>query len=85
MNDNNFETWLNNLTEDQINEINEKQHKEHMRQVVAFKDGYQKEQCYLCGRDFKTISKEQPCLHWLLRRGKFKKNDFKLIYTKFSY
>ena len=85
MDDKNFGTWLNSLTEAQINEINEKQHEEHIRQVDAFKDGYQKEQCYLCGKDFKTISKEQPCLHWLLRRGKFKKNDFKLIYTKFGY
>lgn len=85
MNERNFETWINNLTATEIDEINKKQHEEHIRQVAAFKDGYKKEQCYLCGKDFKTISKEQPCLHWLLRRGKFKKNDFKLIYTKFGY
>lgn len=85
MDDKNFRTWLDNLTEDQINEINKKHHEENVRQVKAFKDGYQKEKCYLCGKDFKTISKEQPCLHWLLRRGKFKKNDFALIYKKFGY
>jgi len=73
MDDKNFGTWLDNLTEAQIKEINDKQHEEHIRQVDAFKAGYQNEQCYLCGKDFKTISKEQPCLHWLLRRGKFKK------------
>lgn len=85
MNERNVETWINNLTVTEIDEINRKQHEEHIHQVAAFKDAYKKEQCYLCGKDFKTISKEQPCLHWLLRRGKFKKNDFKLIYTKFGY
>lgn len=85
MNDKSFESWLNNLTQEEVEEINKKQHDEHLRQVDAFKEGYKKQNCYLCGKDFKTISKDQPCLHWLLRICKFKKNDFKLIYTKFGY
>lgn len=80
-----FRNWIDNLTAEEIDEINEKQHEEHIKQVTAFKDSYKKEQCYLCGKDFKTISKEKPCLHWLLRQGKFKKNDFKLIYENFGY
>ncbi|MHA3058390.1 hypothetical protein [Acinetobacter sp. ANC 4641] len=85
MNDKSFESWLNNLTQEEVEEINKKQHDENLRQVDAFKEGYKKQNCYLCGKDFKTISKNQPCLHWLLRICKFKKNDFKLIYTKFGY
>lgn len=85
MNNKSFELWLENLSKEQIIEINNKQHEEHLRQVKAFKDGYKKQNCYLCGKDFKTISKDQPCLHWLLRLCKFKKNDFKLIYSKFGY
>lgn len=85
MNKKSFESWLHSLTEDQIEEFNTKQHEEHLRQVNAFKEGYKKQNCYLCGKDFKTISKDQPCLHWLLRICKFKKNDFKLIYAKFGY
>lgn len=85
MNKKSFESWLNDLTADEVEEINKKQHEENLRQVRAFKEAYPKEQCYLCGKDFKTLSKDQPCLHWLLRKGKFKKNDFKLIYTKYGY
>lgn len=85
MNKKSFESWLNDLTADEVEEINKKQHGENLRQVRAFKEAYPKEQCYLCGKDFKTLSKDQPCLHWLLRKGKFKKNDFKLIYTKYGY
>lgn len=85
MNNKSYESFLNNLSEEQIVEINERQHQEHLRQVKAFKEGYTKQNCYLCGKDFKTISKDQPCLHWLLRICKFKKNDFKLLYGKFGY
>lgn len=85
MNNKSYESFLQNLSEEQIVEINERQHQEHLRQVKAFKEGYTKQNCYLCGKDFKTISKDQPCLHWLLRICKFKKNDFKLLYEKFGY
>lgn len=58
---------------------------EHRIQHVFFKQGYRLGKCYLCGKDFKTVSKDAPCLHWLLRQGKFKPKDIKLIAEKFGY
>lgn len=64
------------------NEINEA---EHHSQHESFIEGYKKDFCYLCEKDFKTVSKEDPCVHWLLRRGKFKNKDITLIAKKFGY
>lgn len=58
---------------------------EHRVQHVCFKQGYRLSKCYLCGKDFKTVSKDAPCVHWLLRLGKFKPKDIKLIAEKFGY
>lgn len=58
---------------------------EHLVLHKSFIDNYHKEHCYLCDKDFKTISKEDPCVHWLLRRGKFKNKDIVLITKKFGY
>ncbi|WP_281649253.1 hypothetical protein, partial [Parendozoicomonas sp. Alg238-R29] len=43
------------------------------------------DKCYLCNKPFATISKGNPCLHWLLRRCKFKRKDFPSIYENFDY
>jgi hypothetical protein len=68
-----------------IEEINKKNDEEHQRQATEFKAGYEKGICYLCGKPFKTISKDNPCLHWLLRQCKFRKKDFAKIYSKYGY
>ncbi|MGY2440161.1 hypothetical protein [Pseudomonas sp. SDO52101_S400] len=58
---------------------------EHHSQHADFKHGYERGKCYLCGKDFKTLSRDEPCLHWLLRMGKFKPKDIKLIGEKYGY
>lgn len=71
---------------DEIHEMNQKSHEEHIRHATAFKEGYSKDKCYLCGKPFKTISQKKPCIHWLLKRCKFKKKkDFPKIYSKYGY
>jgi hypothetical protein len=74
-----------NMSPEEIEEMNRKNDEEHQMQAEAFKAGYEKDICYLCGKPFKTISKENPCLHWLLRQCKFKKKDFPKIYAKYGY
>lgn len=74
-----------NMSLEEIEELNRKNDEEHQRQAKAFKSGYEKGICYLCNKPFKTISKETPCLHWLLRQCKFKKKDFPQIYAKYGY
>ena len=73
------------MSPEEIEEMNRKNDAEHQRQAAEFKAGYEKEICYLCGKPFKTISRENPCLHWLLRQCKFKKKDFPKIYAKYGY
>lgn len=80
-----FREWLADLTDDEIQEIHALQRASYDDEYSRFAEAYESDECYLCGKPFKTISKKFPCLHWLLRRGKFKKKDFQLIYQKFDY
>lgn len=73
------------MSSEEIEEMNRLNDEEHQRQAEAFRAGYEKGVCYLCNKPFKTISKDNPCLHWLLRRCKFKKKDFPKIYKKYGY
>lgn len=69
------------------------EHEQHNRDDIAryeheynlFQAAYKEDHCYLCGNSFKTLSKGNPCVHWLLRRGKFKKKDFPLVFGKFGF
>lgn len=73
------------MSPEEIEEMNRLNDEEHQRQAEAFRAGYEKDTCYLCNKPFKTISKSNPCLHWLLRQCKFKKKDFPKIYEKYGY
>lgn len=73
------------LNEKELDELNERMHARTEQEYSRFEEGYKIGVCYLCGKKFETISKEQPCLHWLLRRCKFKPKDLKLIYSKYGY
>ena len=73
------------MAPEKIEELNRKNDEEHQRQAKAFKEGYKEGVCYLCNKSFKTISKSEPCLHWLLRQCKFKKKDFPKLYEKYGY
>jgi hypothetical protein len=63
----------------------ERQREIYESEYTDFLSHYEREECYLCGKPFKTISKEQPCIHWLLRRCKFKKKDFPKIVEKYDF
>lgn len=73
------------LSPEEVEEWNRLNEEQHQSQHRTFMEGYRKEFCYLCQKDFKTVSKEDPCLHWLLRRGKFKNNHIKLVAARFGY
>lgn len=80
-----YRSIFEKMSSEKIEEMNRLNDDEHQRQAEAFRAGYQKDTCYLCNKSFKTISKDDPCLHWLLRQCKFKKKDFPKIYEKFGY
>jgi hypothetical protein len=77
--------FFESLTPDEIKKNNEKNYSEHIRQAAIFREGYKHDFCYLCGKPFKTISHSVPCIHWLLRRCKFKKKDFPRVFQIYSY
>ncbi len=80
-----FEKMLERLGPEEIDHRNQSQHELNLQEYERFKDSYSRGECYLCGKPFKTISKEKPCLHWLLRRCKFKAKDFPKLYREFDY
>ena len=63
----------------------EAQKKQYEAEYANFFEHYERDECYLCEKHFSTIGKGNPCLHWLLRRCKFKKKDFSKVYEKFDF
>lgn len=82
---NRYKRIFETMSKEEIEEMNRQTDLEHKRQAEAFRVGYEKGICYLCNKPFKTISQDNPCLHWLLRQCKFKKKDFPKIYDKYGY
>lgn len=76
--------WTN-LSKEDILESNMKEDERYNTELEAFKTYYKKWECSLCKKDFKTFSRENPCVHSLLRRNDFKKKDFPKIYSGFDY
>lgn len=77
--------YFESLSPEEITKLNQKNDDEHKRNAKEFAEGYEKDFCYLCNKPFKTISINNPCIHWLLRRCKFKKKDFPKIYNRYGY
>jgi len=73
------------ITAEDIGEVNAQMQSDYDREYKVFKNAYNTDECYLCGKSFATITKENPCLHWLLRRCKFKKKNFIKLYKKYDY
>lgn len=80
-----YSSFLESIPEKQEAELIKKTHEQHDEEHQEFLEAYKKEECYICNKDFKTYSKTNPCLHWLLRRCKFRKKDYPLLTDKFDY
>ena len=80
-----FEAAYSHKTPEEIEKENQERQRLGQEEHDRFLKAYNNDCCYLCGKPFKTIRKSNPCLHWLLRRCKFKKKDFPKIIEKYSY
>lgn len=80
-----FKAMIDNLPEGELDRINQLQHEHTVNEYNDFVEHYKKNECYLCGKPFKTISSNNPCIHWLLRSCKFKSKDFSKVYEKYDY
>lgn len=80
-----LQKFFENLSPEQIEEGNRKDHEEHAKQRAAFHAAYTRGHCYLCDNPFDSKRNEEPCLHWLLGRAKAKKKQFPKIFEKFDY
>lgn len=80
-----FKKMIDNLPDGELDRLNRLQHEQAVDEHNRFKEHYLKDECYLCGKPFKTISKNTPCIHWLLRRCKFKAKDFSKVYQQYDY
>lgn len=83
--DRSIERWLKTLPEEEIQRVNELERKKAEEDYRQFKEAFNNGICSLCGSPLKTISREKPCLHWLLRLCKFKKKDFTSLYPTIGY
>jgi len=80
-----YSTFLKSIPKDKEAELVQQTFEQHEEEHSRFLEDYSKDECYLCNKSFKTYSKSNPCLHWLLRRCKFKKKDFPLLTEKYDY
>ena len=80
-----YSSFLESIPKEQEMELVKQTHEQHDEEHQRFLEAYNKEECYICNKNFKTYSKSNPCLHWLLRRCKFKKKDYPLLTSKFDY
>jgi hypothetical protein len=80
-----LQNFFENLSPEQIEEGNRKDHEEHVKQLSAFQAAYAEGRCYLCDSSFDDKRNEEPCLHWLLGRAKAKKKQFPKVFEKFDY
>jgi len=80
-----IEQWLRSLPEVEIQQVNELERKKAEDDYRQFKEAFSRGMCSLCGSPLKTINREKPCLHWLLRLCKFKKKDFRILYPTIEY
>lgn len=80
-----YSSFLESIPKEQEIELVKQTHEQHDEEHQRFLEAYNKEECYICNKNFKTYSKSNPCLHWLLRRCKFKKKDYPLLTSKFDY
>jgi len=80
-----FKEQTDKFTEAESQAHFEIQREQYVKEYEDFLEHYQKDKCYLCGKPNSTISKGNPCLHWLLRRCKFKKKEFHTVYEKFDF
>jgi len=80
-----FRTLIEGMTQDDLRKQNQDDTARSEAEHQHFVDAYARDECYLCAKPFKTISKSDPCIHWLLRQCKFKKKSFALVYSRFGY
>lgn len=76
---------IKRLTEEESLAHTKHQLEQYEHEYSDFIEHYENQMCYLCKKPFATISSNSPCLHWLLRRCKFKKNDFPKIYENYDF
>ena len=77
--------FLNSLSKERIEEINEKVMRDSDRAYRKFKKKLAKGRCFLCGKLLTDFTFENPCMHWLLRPVGFDKKHAELIFNKFNY
>ena len=80
-----FKEQTKSLTQEESMAHFDSQKEKYDTEYRAFLECYEKDICYLCNKPLSTLSKEKPCLHWILRRCKFKKKDFEKVYQNFDF
>ena len=55
------------------------------KEYDRFLEDYSHGECYLCSKPLKSYSKDNPCIHWLLKPKGFKKKMMPVIADKFGY
>jgi len=58
-----FKEQTNSLSHNESMVHYEQQREQYDKEYLAFIEYYSRDECYLCGKSFKSISKLKPCLH----------------------
>ena len=71
---------LENLTPEEIDELNKKHWAETEKEFEQFKTDLAKGMCWVCKEPLNSFDESRPCQHWLLKPDGFRKKHFKKLF-----
>ena len=75
-----FIKYLESLTEEQKNKINNDNLLKAEIEFNEFKKQLDNGTCHLCGSPIRNFNENKPCLHWLLKPKSIKKHHYKKLF-----
>lgn len=73
----NLSNFLNNLSKEEIQELNNKELKENEKLYNYYLDAFKKDCCALCGNKINYFNEFEPCFHWFTLPDGIKKKHFR--------
>ncbi|MGL1934474.1 MAG: hypothetical protein OCD01_05620 [Fibrobacterales bacterium] len=72
-----FRSFVESLTDEEINEMNKKEMDSEKEMFTEFVKDHDNGVCNMCNQKLTVIDRDSPCFHWFLYPNGIKKSDFK--------
>lgn len=76
---------IEELTHEEINEINKKQFEQYEKDYHNFVGYFQKSMCSFCNKRLDSFDEKNHCYHWFLYPKGIKKENFNVLFKKYRF